>query len=623
MAISDQLTGSFAKVLNARTTASARFTVRTCHVVHLDWHRHLPIHVRAIHAAHKIEPIQKIENRCNATVSLTHHTPVSHALDTGLILSETAQNCSKETPKHDGSPTFRSFSKEQLRRSYSRSSTIGMNSLNRNSKGLAACSAVLLATMIVGDARTNVGFISVVLAFVVLSLGIFQRLKAVRGWFDGVSSSAISNVSSNPTLSRIRTSVNASSMRLLAMASKRATQFNNYERYHALTAKDAFLPDADTEKLSLSDLSEVFKFSASLNKSRKSDFTSFRPTLQNTLEALESTVALSRGMRTHLRKIESSSFGDVDALGFVAACRIFADWRSLRLVPDGYQRYAVGMKIAHRDLLQNIAKIEAAVHRYMEHFEESSQADASSPTLRELLQFELNQNVHRRLPKLTDQSGASGLLWTLRQVRYQSQIFRNIAQVPIAFPSGKAACMAAYHSTYGDYHGFFTRQIFQASFDAAPDAHVILQNLSVTPEEDVSRATQSFSEEDSDSESYPDDTADDWIQLELDTSESLFVQDYLIEQVVEPNPPPANPVEQLGSHIASEWMKFLRLFEQCGGNRPQQRQPHHSRNVMDSRSFRLPQKERETTSFIDFMLPLLDDLDALMKSNNMNDPSRV
>lgn len=463
----------------------------------------------------------------------------------------------------------------------------------------------------------------------VTALFVLQRTsKNVHDWVDGVSSTttcAINKVSSNPTLSKLRTSMGTSSMKLLTLASKQAARFGGRDRYHVLSSKVSFVSETDTEKLSLSDLAEVYHFSINLNRPGSSHkvLTGPHPTLQNAIDALESAVALSRGVHNQISEFPASaSYGDIDALAFVAACRIFADWRTLRLVPEGYQRYAVGMKLAHRDLLQNISKTETSIHRYMDHAKETSNLK-SSPTLRQLLQFEVDQKVHRRLPRLHDKSGANGLLWILRQVRYQTRILANLSQVPVSFPNGKAANTAAYQSTYGDYHGFFTRQIFQASFDSAPEAETILQHLSMSSLEDISRAT-SFSSEEEDSEDYPEE-CDSLFYLELDTSERALEED--THKVGHPTieSTDTNPAEQIRSHMVSEWMKFLRFFEQCGG--AAQNPVQYSRNAVDSRPLFVPPSrvnvEQEMSIFVDSISPVLDDLDNLLEKFNMNDPSRV
>jgi hypothetical protein len=43
--------------------------------------------------------------------------------------------------------------------------------------------------------------------------------------------------------------------------------------------------------------------------------------------------------------------GAVDALKFSAAMRVFAEWRLLRQVPEGYKGFAIGMSLGHKELL--------------------------------------------------------------------------------------------------------------------------------------------------------------------------------------------------------------------------------------------------------------------------------
>ena len=88
--------------------------------------------------------------------------------------------------------------------------------------------------------------------------------------------------------------------------------------------------------------------------------------------------------------------GSVDALKFSAALRIFAEWRMVRQVPEGYKGYAVGMNLGRKDIIQNVGKIEQAVHAFISEQKdelgsmEASSTDVKSPTLRQLLQFEID-----------------------------------------------------------------------------------------------------------------------------------------------------------------------------------------------------------------------------------------
>ena len=112
----------------------------------------------------------------------------------------------------------------------------------------------------------------------------------------------------------------------------------------------------------------------------------------------------------------------------------------LRLVPEGYARYAFGIAIGRRDLLGNIAKVEKAVHAYLdEKVQAANGATVNSPSIRGILEYELATNKHTRLPKLANNTAAQGILWLKRQMQYQTAIFANTSEIPYRFPDSKAA----------------------------------------------------------------------------------------------------------------------------------------------------------------------------------------
>ena len=439
-------------------------------------------------------------------------------------------------------------------------------------------------------------------------------------WFGALFSStqsALNTVSSTETISRIRSSVNASSMRLFSGRSSNGL---------VISATEPFLSKQDTAALTLADVKDLFRHAARLNglAHYTSPRQSNRSTVQKAFVAMDLVSTLSRGSHTMPSSSSScdgtsatttsSSFGDMDALAFLSAARIFAEWRSLRLVPEGYHRYAVGMSLARRDLAHNVAKMEQAVHHYISS---SSNRQTTSPTLRQLLQSEIAQDVHRQRPKLAEASGASGLLWMIRQLRYQTTILANIAAVPVHFPTTKAALQAAYHATYDPYHGFWTRQVFQASLDAAPAASEVLQYMNAPVISSCSRAP-----DDDDDKTQPlsddDDDDDDWVHFPLDSERNS------------PEPTTSTtsskqPLERLGGHIAQEWMKLLEFVGQCAGLEGQE---NPSRNAV-SASILLSCHDNskagldQVHAFVDFMQPFLDELEAVMEELNLNDPSRV
>jgi len=211
-------------------------------------------------------------------------------------------------------------------------------------------------------------------------------------------------------------------------------------------------------------------------------------TVRSVITAIKMAVRVSRGSLSEGTTVESTTGrteGDIDALRFVAVTRIYAEWRNVRMVPKGYQRYAIGLSLGYRDVLQNLEKIERGAHEYLKHhqnmnIQSNGDLDAAipSPTLKQLLQFEAATNVHKKLPRLTERSAASGLLWTKRQLHYQTVLLTNTLEVPVYYASGEEAARAAYHTVYVDYHGWAVKQIFTRSFGGSPPLDKLWLHLS-------------------------------------------------------------------------------------------------------------------------------------------------
>jgi len=150
---------------------------------------------------------------------------------------------------------------------------------------------------------------------------------------------------------------------------------------------------------------------------------------------------------------------------FVEVLTLFALYRFEHQVPQGYRAYSMGMSLGMKDVLQNVAKIRRAALSY-EAFHGSS-----PKTVWELLDAEAE--YHSKLPKLHDPSAAIGVLWSLRQLKYQLLIYKNF----LDGQSAKEAVESAYNAVYGDYHGFVIREIFKKSFNGAPPVPVILEKM--------------------------------------------------------------------------------------------------------------------------------------------------
>jgi len=256
-----------------------------------------------------------------------------------------------------------------------------------------------------------------------------------------------------------------------------------------LSTSDCFVPLQDIADSTLKDVTMSFRFTL---ESTRRDFnpgkflSGMLPRVKKMMERMAKATTLARGngMRPPITaEGKDVRTGDIDAINFCAAMRIFAEWRVLRQVPPGYKGYAVGIGLGQKDIVQNIAKIEHAIHEYMnlrsnESDDESasfisngtnSQHVMSSPTLRDLLQYEVDTDVHEKLPRLKEKSAGMGLLWVRRQLVYQTAIFNNVLDVPKRFDSSRAAVQAAYDDVYGDLHGWAIQKIFSYSFQAAPE----------------------------------------------------------------------------------------------------------------------------------------------------------
>lgn len=183
-------------------------------------------------------------------------------------------------------------------------------------------------------------------------------------------------VSSSQTMTRIKSSVSASSMRFVELATGRdilgwGEEFDS--RSPKISSQNPFLSLEATSAMTLSDLKNLFRFATNINRldfNKKSFLFKLNDSCRAGVDAIDQIVLDSRGPKisistSPIRENSCALAGDMDALVFIAVVRIFAEWRSLRLVPDGHQRYAIGMGLAKRDLIQNVQKIETAVYKWM------------------------------------------------------------------------------------------------------------------------------------------------------------------------------------------------------------------------------------------------------------------
>ena len=402
--------------------------------------------------------------------------------------------------------------------------------------------------------------------------------------------------------------------------------------------------------LTLSDLTVFIEYAVGNNRigfDRARFVNSANDRVKPLLKAMDATVQTSRGkdVLPALTQQESTT-GDVDALQFCAALRIFAEWRMVRQVPEGYKGYAMGMNLGHKDVLKNLGKMENAAHEWLDHQRQvlalqqawrESSGDTSeeeevlrSPTLRDLLEHEIEMDVHNRLPRLKEKTAAMGLLWVRRQLHYQTSVFANILKVPSEFPDAHAAVSHAYKEVYGQYHGWAVQKIFNYSFQAAPNVEEIYKFMNpheLAKAQDAARrmASSSYQEEQMDEATAGED-----------------------EDGQEQRAPPKamNPFERFGNHIGSEWDKLarhvggewdklvdsvVRVFDQDSssskGTRVRGGGQFKGIEGSELDQFITERMAKDAHAHIEIYLtsvePLLQDLAGLFDDLNMDDPTKV
>jgi len=379
-----------------------------------------------------------------------------------------------------------------------------------------------------------------------------------------------------------------------------------------LSNSEPFMALTDIARLTLNDVSFAFRYAV---ESTRFDFhaqkflSSASSRVKDVLTKMSEATAQSRGNGIGAALTGTNVVaGDVDALFFCAAMRIFAEWRVLRQVPDGYKGYAVGMSLGQKDIVQNVGKIEKAVHEWIEYQSENSSDEShslprSSPTLRELLQFEANMGVHDKLPRLKEKSAAMGLLWVRRQLHYQTALFANVIQVPSRFDTARAAISAAYEEVYNSYHGWAVQKIFTYSFQAAPDTSEVYKVMNPEKLKEVTESALNRG--------------------------SVMSHDTFSHKTDE-----GNLLEKFSRHIGQEWDK---LAGSIGGLFGNQRSPVTKlkmdqgkigdRRAIDMEAFINEQMKLDAhdhiVTYLEVAKPILDDLATLFDEFNMNDPTKV
>lgn len=422
---------------------------------------------------------------------------------------------------------------------------------------------------------------------------------------------------------------------------------------------EPYLPLKEIAELTLGDIATSFRFAVESTRSGFADdrFTSsLAPRARKVVERMTQAVATALGKAVFVSQphdgltpsLAEPVPGDIDALNFCAAMRVFAEWRVLRQVPPGYKGYAVGISLGQKDIVQNLAKIEQAVHNFVEHrsFEQEmntgsdqdgnidspARTTSGRPTLRDLLQYEIDIDLHdnAKLPRLKEKSAAMGLLWVRRQLQYQTALFSNVPNVPSRFETTRAAVQSAYDEVYNKYHGWAVQKIFSYSFQAAPEANVIFNFMNPHRLVEVTEEARAQVLGDSlgrhhQRRQYFGGNKDD---VEMG----------------------GNPIDRLGRHIGNEWGKLadnvLNEWDKVASNVAQlfgqQSQPKplsaFSPDSISTDTLSV-QKELEIENYIDQAMkmdacehisaylevasPILDDLARLFDEYNMDDPAKV
>ena len=254
----------------------------------------------------------------------------------------------------------------------------------------------------------------------------------------------------------------------------------------ALSASKPFFPEKSIGELTLKEVGKAFDYAV---HSTREDFDEdafmqgVQPRVKSMFEAMDKAAATSRGKDVKAATTGVHHYhhnqhpGDIDTFKFCAAARILSEWRLVRQVPEGNKRYASSMKMGNKDVVQNIGKMEAAAHDYIDNQKMQSSSSSSSkiksPTLRDMLQFEVDQGYHPTLPKLKEVSGGMGLLWVRRQLQFQTATFQNLLDIPKKIAGPGEAFSVAYEQVYSNFHRKLTKKVFNYSFKEGPEIHEV------------------------------------------------------------------------------------------------------------------------------------------------------
>ena len=399
---------------------------------------------------------------------------------------------------------------------------------------------------------------------------------------------------------------------------------NSKPRPLVISAPKPFVSLEAIGDLTLSEVGQFFRYAMESTRTgfdRGLFHRSVSPRVAKVIEAMDKAVDQARGpdaANALITPVEGS-FGQVDALKFAAAQRIFAEWRVIRQVPEGYKGYSVGMSLGQKDVVQNLVKIEQGVHQWL-----INNPGERSPTLYQLLHSELEMGTHPRLPRLSEKSSAMGLLWVRRQMEYQTNVFYNVIQVPERFESGKEAIAAAYKQTYDRYHGWAVQKIFNYSFQAAPEPEKIYRHMNPHRLAEAKREAHHRNSMGAATRIPPAAEKSDSHPGRSDT-----------------DAPNKHPVIAFLDHVGGEWDKFAdhvggewdKLAQNVVGVFDRDRKEGSSNQSQGTDSAEevdayitqvmVQDAQEQITSYLEVVGPLMQDLRVLFDNLNMDDPTKV
>jgi len=291
----------------------------------------------------------------------------------------------------------------------------------------------------------------------------------------------ITKKSSASSLTTLRQASSSNSLSKLSKVMRKLPCFKKGETCFipTISTTDPFISTELVKKMTLTELAEIVKYAISCRQHEFDEqlfIIGKPPHVHEIINTMNSAIRKSRGVHIHPSTASwCTSGGNFDALYFCAAMRLIVEWRAVKIVPEEYKAYAVGMNMAKRDFIQNIAKVESAIHRWIETEAESGKEDLNSPSIAQLLKFELINQTHPRLPRLKDKTAAIGLLWMTRQLQFQSMIFFNLQKLKTN--SATKAVNSAYKTVFGQYHGWAIQKVFNYAFNGTPPVSLLFSMM--------------------------------------------------------------------------------------------------------------------------------------------------